>query len=42
MILDGAGKEVVRAGKYFGEGMTNNEAESLALKEAMECLLAAR
>ena len=42
VILDGAGREVVRAGKYFGEGLTNNEAESLALKEAMQCLLAAR
>ena len=40
--MDGAGKEVVRAGKYFGEGLTNNEAESLALKEAMQCLVAAR
>ena len=42
MIVDSGGKEVVRAGKFFGGGMTNNEAESLALKEAMDCLLEAR
>ena len=39
VILDTEGKEVIRAGKYFGNGQTNNEAEALALREAMNCLV---
>ena len=36
--MDADGVEVVRAGKYFGEGLTNNEAEAYALREAVACL----
>ena len=38
VILDSNGDEVIRAGKYFGAGFTNNEAELFALREALACL----
>ena len=31
---------MVRAGRYYGEGKTNNEAESWALRDALDCLVA--
>ena len=39
MILDADGREVVRVGRYYGPGRTNNEAESFALRDAMQCLV---
>ena len=38
VIVDSQGVEVVRAGKWFGNGLTNNEAEALACREAIACL----
>ena len=38
MILDSAGQEVVRVGRYYGSGKTNNEAESFAMRDAVQCL----
>ena len=38
VILDGEGQEVVRAGRYYGPGRTNNEAESFAMRDAVHCL----
>lgn len=38
VILDSVGKEVVRAGRYYGPGRTNNEAEAFAMRDAVECL----
>ena len=40
VILDGEGQEVVRAGRYYGPGRTNNEAESFAMRDAVYCLQA--
>ena len=37
-IVGPDGAELVRAGKFFGEGYTNNEAEALAMMEALNCL----
>ena len=38
LILDSKGKEVVRVGRYYGPGKTNNEAESFAMRDAIQCL----
>ena len=38
VIVDPHGKEIVRAGCWFGRGLTNNEAEALACREALMCL----
>ena len=38
MIVDSQEVEVVRAGKWFGNGMTNNEAKALACCKAIACL----
>ena len=38
MILDMDGKEVVQAGQYYGPGQTNNEAESFAVQDPLQCL----
>ena len=38
MILDMDGKEVIRAGGYYGPGQTNNEAKSFAIWDALQCL----
>ena len=38
MILDAYGKEVIWAGCYYGPGRTNNEAESFAIWDALQCL----
>ena len=38
IILDSNGKEVVRAGYYYGPGQTNNEAESFAMWDVVHCL----
>ena len=32
------GKEVIWAGQYYGPGRTNNEAESFAIQDALQCL----
>ena len=32
------GDELIRAGRFFGDGYTNNEAEALAMMEALNCL----
>ena len=40
VILDGEGKEVVCARRYYGPGQTNNEAESFAMRDAVHCLQA--
>ena len=37
--MDGDGNEVVRAGRFYGPGRTNNEAESFAMRDAVQCLL---
>ena len=37
-IVGPDGAELIRAGKCFGEGYTNNEAEALAMMEALNCL----
>ena len=38
VIVDAQGAKVVRAGKWFGNGIANNEAEGLACHEAIACL----
>ena len=38
VILDKDGQEVVRVGRYYGSGRTNNEAEGFAMRDAMQCL----
>lgn len=38
VILDQDNKEIVRAGRYYGPGRTNNEAEAFALRDALACL----
>ncbi len=38
VIVNSAGEELIRAGSYYGQGFTNNEAEAYALKDALECL----
>ena len=38
VIVDSCGREIVRAGRWFGRGLTNNEAEALACREALTCL----
>ena len=35
VILDQQQKEIVRAGRYYGPGRTNNEAEAFALRDAL-------
>ena len=36
--MDTDGKEVIWAGQYYGPGRTNNEAESFAIQDALQCL----
>ena len=36
-IIDETGRELIRAGLYYGPGYTNNEAEATALMNACEC-----
>lgn len=31
-------KDIIRAGKYYGVGLTNTKAESFALPDALDCL----
>ena len=38
VILDGNGKEVIRTGRYYGPGRTNNKAESFAMWDGVHCL----
>lgn len=38
VILDSKGNEVIRAGRYYGPGRTNNEAEAFAMRDAVQCL----
>ena len=38
VIVDPRGREIVRAGCWFGRGLTNNEAEALACHKALMCL----
>ena len=38
MILDIDGKEVFQAGQYYGPEQTNNEAESFAVHDTLQCL----
>ena len=38
IILDGDGKEVIRAGRYYGPEQTNNEVESFVMRDAVHCL----
>ena len=38
IILDVDGKEVIWAGQYYGPGWTNNEAESFAIRDTLQCL----
>ena len=38
VILDGDGKEVVSAGRYYGPEQTNNEVESFAMRDMVHCL----
>ena len=38
MILDIDSKEVIQAGQYYGPGQTNNEVESFAIWDALQCL----
>ena len=38
VILDKNEKEVVRVGRFYGPGRTNNEAEAFALRDAMQCV----
>lgn len=38
MILDGDEHEVMRAGRYYKEGLTNNIMKSFALYSALDCL----
>ena len=35
VILDGEGKELVRIGRHYGPGRTNNEAEAFAMRDAV-------
>ena len=35
VILDIDGKEVIQAGRYYGPGQTNNEADSFAIQDAL-------
>ena len=35
VILDGDDNEIVRAGRFYGPGRTNNEAESFAMRDAL-------
>ena len=37
VILDHNHQEVVRVGRYYGPGRTNNEAEAFALRDALQC-----
>ena len=37
--MDKDEKEVVRVGRYYGPGRTNNEAEAFALRDAIQCLV---
>ena len=39
VILDCEGREVIRCGWYYGSGQTNNEAEMLAMKDALSSLV---
>ena len=38
VILDHHHQEVVRVGRYYGPGRTNNEAKAFALRDALQCL----
>ncbi len=38
MILTSGGEELIRAGRYYGPGYTNNEAEATAMVDSLECL----
>lgn len=38
-ILDADGKEVVRASRYYGIGLTNNESESFGLQDTLNCIV---
>ena len=38
--MDGEGQEVIRAGRYYRPGQTNNEAESFAMRDGVHCLQA--
>jgi ribonuclease HI len=38
VLATSRGEELVRAGAYYGQGFTNNEAKAYALKDALECL----
>ena len=38
VIVEPRGKEIVQAVCWFGRGLTNNEAEALACREALTCL----
>ena len=35
VILDCEGQEIIRVGRYYGPGRTNNEAEAFALRHAL-------
>jgi ribonuclease HI len=38
VILDQNQKEIIRVGRYYGPGRTNNEAEAFAMRDAVQCL----
>lgn len=38
VILNSEGKEIIRVGRYYGPGRTNNEAEAFAMRDAVQCL----
>ena len=38
VILDTEGREIVRVGRYYGPGRTNNEAEAFAMRDCVQCL----
>ena len=38
VILDQDAREVIRVGRYYGPGRTNNEAEGFAMRDAVQCL----
>ena len=38
VILDHNHQEVVRVGRYYGPGRTNNKAKAFALRDALQCL----
>ena len=38
VILDMDGKEVIRAGQYYGPEWTNNEVKSFTVQDALQCL----